>query len=221
MNATNIFTVCVSILLFYGCSTPLVPASVKNSGYSYYQAQITIVNGDESSRAQLANAECKKIYYAFVPKLGSSYSVYNPEIKEIEPTDTYQCVLAQQQSVSALELKQIQSRILRSSEEEIFKALRTFFRDGGGDCAAFGQHVLISNSSPVFSNQPDEVNCAYSNLWNAKIVYQQHDKGILTRARIYIQNQQITSSIDYQTLFKKIADQLFIEAIELDVAEMR
>jgi hypothetical protein len=189
-----------------------------------------IITGGSSAEERIMRAESE------CQKLGALYKATPLELnigvaqrsQEFSPYSSYQfvCDVKPQAEVTPLQLRSIQSRIFRSSLEEVSQAIETFTKDRGGICARPGQaRVLSGIQVNGFQLAENEIECRTLGMqYNSEL--SKIDNGILVRSRIYVWSYsqpsvQLTDPNEYTTLFKSIADQLFIEAIQIEAAEMR
>jgi hypothetical protein len=208
-----------------GCATPTMPLKIMGNPPSVGVPRVIITGGASiKERTARAELECQK--------LGALYEASIVTIDYGIPshrrtTDQFLCAVKKQSSVTPLQLRSLQSRLFKTKAEDVLKAIETFTKDRGGICARLGQNRFLPGGIYVGGNHllENEIECRSPGMqYNSELT--KTDQGIVVRIRIYVWSHtqpsvQLTDPKEYSVLFKSIADQLFIEAIQIDAAEMR
>lgn len=189
INLRNLFIALPAVLLL-GCSAPtIVQNNLATNSWIY------INDGTAKEREELANSECKKVYYNFIAKSSNQLS--------------FKCQLSDQPKTTSLQLKQTQSRAFKASQSEVFNAIKNHYAEKGVSC---------------FLNPASQEGRCQSYVMRTDLELSEAKQGTIVRLRIMTGvpvPQQITTPRDYAEIFKGVADQLFIEAIPLQIIEMR
>ena len=218
------------ITLIAACSTTPPRARDISTTRNYLSNNVHIGGGEsKSERKLLADSVCKN-------KLGSLFraqdtSGYIGE-KKIDgdrlTVQFFTCNVVPQENITGLALKAMQTRKFKTTPDVLVDSLRTFAQDRNGQCASWGEHKFVEYTTPARSTSKNEVDCVmpYSStmlIFQRIIASYVYADGYTTlRVRIYIpRTSQITEGAVYSEFFKHIADQLFIDAIELSPMEMR
>jgi hypothetical protein len=221
----KIITITFCFFIFGCAAPPPQPITILGNPPSYLNLRFMISGGRSTEeRLSRAQAECSKlgdIYQASLETLDGEKA--NPK----RTFDRFVCAVKKQSSLTPLQLRALQSRLFKTKTEDLLRAIETFAKDGGGICARFGQNRFLPGGLHVGGNHllENEIECrSLGKQYNSELT--KTDKGIVLRTRIYVwslshSSVQITDPKEYTTLFKSIADQLFIEAIQIDPAEMR
>lgn len=182
---------------------------------------IKISGGNASERLNVAKVECKKLSELFEPV--SSLS------KTLNPTaqfDQFVCDPLPQPKLTAIQLKALQTRLFKTSADNLANAVETYIKDENGICSKNNRVVpspygLAVGGSHLSSG---EIECR-TRFMQFNSTFSNTKDGTVMRTRIYVYAMvqpsiQLTQPEEYHFFFKKIADQLFIEAIQLNPVEM-
>ena len=212
------------VIWLSGCSAPKkTPILITQPTLTMPRFQINQASAAE--RLELAKLECKK--------LDDSYEaiLITMDIERIymkDQTDKFSCQKVLQKTVTPLELRVLQSRIFKTTALNLIGAISAFIRDRGGNCWNKSQLTIGAAVQRNGENSKVEVNEVECRIQNKQfnVEFDQTSSGILTRARIYAsglmgQPVQISDPKEYSYFFKQIADQLFVEAIQINSAEIR
>lgn len=179
-------------------------------------------------RLAFAEAECQKIGSLYIAASINRNLVTTQDAQVFHPQifGEFLCDVKPQTEVTPLQLRSIQSRLFKSTLEDVVKAIETFTKDRGGVCARPGQaRVLSGIQVNGFQLADNEIECRTLGMqYNSEL--SKTENGVLVRSRVYVWSHsqasvQLTDPNEYTILFKSIADQLFIEAIQIEAAEMR
>jgi hypothetical protein len=185
--------------------------------------------GSSIERLELASQECQKLGLLYTASLSNFVTSGAQAQPKFNPRGTSQflCKVRPQAEMTPLQLRSIQSRLFKSTVEDVTKSIETFIKDRGGVCARPGQARFLPGGIHVNGHQlrDNEIECRTSGMqYNSELSKAAGD--VLVRSRIYVWSHsqpsvQITEPTEYTIFFKSIADQLFIEAIQIETAEMR
>jgi len=212
------------VVWFAGCAAPRKPLILINQP-NWSMQRFPINHGSVADRLELARLECRMLDETLEAFLITT------DVEKIylkDQSDYFLCRKLSQKNVTPLELRVLQSRLFKTTASNLIGAINTFVRDVGGDCQNKSQLKLGSFSGIIdkdFGIEVNEIECrALGKQFN--IEFNQIPSGVLMRTRIYAPDSvnrqiQITDPREYADFFKQIADQLFIEAIEINPAEMR
>lgn len=225
----SILATAAAVIFLAGCATPPPPTQIIGNAPTRGLPRLIITGGSSAEERLLyAETECQKLGTLYkATRLEFNVGV-TPRKEDFSPYSSYQfvCDVKPQAEVTPLQLRSIQSRIFRSSLEEVSQAIETFTKDRGGVCARPGQaRVLAGIQVNGFQLAENEIECRTLGMqYNSEL--STIEDGVLVRSRIYVWSYsqpsvQLTDPNEYTTLFKSIADQLFIEAIQIEAAEMR
>lgn len=211
------------VTLFLSCCSTL-PVKITSDNLAYGQ-YVSIVGGTEEERQMTAMNQCKKLYYNYDPiqTHRTSKMQYDVKTGEISEGESYTCQLADQPNLTSLQLKQIQSRIFNTSMAQVFTGLQAYYRDLGGDCFLYPRTPITNMKDNISDNLPQQASCRLGSFYNLNIELSEIETATLLRLRLKygFRLKPITTTKDYNVIFKGIADQLFIEAIPLQISEMR
>ena len=214
----------ICCLTLFGCASPS-PKLEYQQKPTYVQPQVLVQGGASTQdRLQFAEVECKKLGEIYQAALAThAFEMTNKR----RLYDRFWCEVKPQRSVTALEFRALQSRLFKTSAVDLGRAIETFIKDQGGICARVGQPRFLPGGVGVGGSHlaENELECKTGTIqYNSELLSVQ--SGVILRTRIYVYSLtrpsvQLTDPTYYSALFKSIADQLFIEAIQIDPAEMR
>lgn len=220
----------VALSFMVGCATPPPPTQLMGAAPSRGIPRMIVTGGGSSAeRVERAESECQKLgplYKATQLQLNPS-PAKKPRKFQPNSADQFVCDVKPQVEMTPLQLRSIQSRLFKSTMDDVAKAIETFTKDRGGICARAGQSRMLPGGIHVngFQLLENEIECRTLGMqYNSEL--SKADNGVLVRSRIYVWSHsqpsvQLTDPNEYTILFKSIADQLFIEAIQIEAAEMR
>ncbi len=219
-----------TISLLAGCATPPPPTQLMGAAPSRGIPRMIITGGASlAERVERAEAECQKLGPLYkATQLQLNLGPATPP-RKFQPysSDQFLCDVKPQVEMTPLQLRSIQSRLFKSTMDDVAKAIETFTKDRGGVCARAGQSRMLPGGIHVngFQLLENEIECRTLGMqYNSEL--SKVENGVLIRSRIYVWSHsqpsvQLTDPNEYTVLFKSIADQLFIEAIQIEAAEMR
>ena len=203
-----------------GCAKDL-PAVVQPNGVG-----VLITNGLEEEREKLASQFCFKSFGSFYVSQLSREGPY----ASMPNYSSYMCNVRPQKEVTGLQLKSLQMRAFKTSAGALTKGIIEHGLDRSGSCTT--QDEISHLKKGMGSESGFRLVCNIGRSWYQHHIDEKNGKAYL-RTRLSMPNGQqysyvmsvtgvqITESEPYQKFFKEVADQLFIEAIELTPAEMR
>jgi hypothetical protein len=212
------------VIWFSGCAAPeKTPILITHPNGASERFQINQASAAE--RLELAKFECRKLDDTLEAVLVTK-DIEREYMKD--QADKFSCQKVPQKTFSPLELRVLQSRIFKTTTSNLIDAINTFMRDSSGSCwnksqLTFGATVQRNGGNSEV--EVNEVECRSRNK-QFNVELDQISSGVLTRARIYASGQmgqpvQISDPKEYSYFFKQIADQLFVEAIQINPAEIR
>lgn len=187
---------------------------------------VLITNGLEDERDKLANQFCVKSFGSFYVSQ-SSLAEYYASFPNIS---SYVCNVRPQEELTGLRLKSLQMRTFKTSSGTLTKGIIEHGLDRSGNCTTQDENSILKKG--VGSESGFRLVCNIGRSWYQHHIDEKEGKAYL-RTRLSMPNGQqfsyvnsitgvqITEAQPYQKFFKELADQLFIEAIELTPAEMR
>jgi len=209
----------LALIVLSGCARD-IPLKVSSESAT----SIAISHGTELERTAIANKKCAALGSLYTPVIIAQTT--DPRVNSI----TYGCNIRPQTELTGIGLKALQMRRFNVSAEKLTLGIIEHSGDRSGQC--YTQDQVPQLKKGVGGDSGYRITCSIGRSW-----YQHHlqeKKGqTLLRTRLSLPNAfqfpyvynpigvQITEPEPYQTIFKEIADQLFIEAIELTPGEMR
>ena len=213
------------VIWFSGCAvSKKSPILVTKPTWAIPKFQIN--QGSSVERFELAKLECKKLDNSYEAVLATTDIERMYYLKD--QADQFLCQKIPQKNVTPLELRVLQSRLFKTKISNLSIAINTFMKDVGGNCWNKTQLTIgAASQQNIFNSdiETNEIECRSQNK-QFNIEFDSVPDGNLVRARIYtsgsmVQLVQITDPKEYSYFFKQIADQLFIEAIQINPAEIR
>ena len=210
----------VAAIVMNGCAKDL-PAVVQPNGVG-----VLVINGLEDERDKLASQFCFKSFGSFYVSQLSREGPY----AAMPNYSSYMCNVRPQREVTGLQLKSMQMRAFKTSAGTLTKGIIEHGLDRSGSCTT--QDEISHLKKGMGSESGFRLVCNIGRSWYQHHIDEKNGKAYL-RTRLSMPNGQqysyvmsvtgvqITESEPYQKFFKEVADQLFIEAIELTPAEMR
>jgi len=211
--------------LLAGCASPKPQPLILSQAPTFLMPQFQINQATALMRLERAKLECEK--------LGDLYQavMVTTDVERLymkDRADKFLCEVKSQKNVTSLELRSIQSRLFKTSSSNLTAAINTFIKDNGGVCGSKSQQATgigIQYGVGGARLKDNEIECRNQNK-HFNIELDQVTDGNVVRARIYIYSAirpsvQLTDPKEYSFFFKQIADQLFIEAIQINPAEIR
>ncbi len=192
-------------------------------------AGVLITNGTEEERDKLANQFCVKSFGSFYVAQSSKEGPYG-SYASFPQHSTYLCNVRPQKEVTGLQLKSLQMRAFKASSGTLTKGIIEHGLDRSGSCTTQDEVSILKKG--IGSESGFRLVCNIGRSWYQHHIDEKNGKAYL-RTRLSMPNGrqtsyvmsvtgvQITEPEPYQRFFKELADQLFIEAIELTPAEMR
>jgi len=187
---------------------------------------VLITNGLEDERDKLANQFCVKSFGSFYVSQSSVAGAY----ASFPNSSSYVCNVRPQEELTGLRLKSLQMRTFKTSSGTLTKGIIEHGLDRSGNCTTQDENSILKKG--VGSESGFRLVCNIGRSWYQHHIDEKEGKAYL-RTRLSMPNGQqfsyvnsitgvqITEAQPYQKFFKELADQLFIEAIELTPAEMR
>ena len=201
-----------------------LPIKLKQTG-----SGVLITNGLEEEREKLANQFCVKSFGPFYVAQSSKEGGYGA-FASFPQHSNYLCNVRPQKEVTGLQLKSLQMRAFKASSGTLTKGIIEHGLDRSGSCTTQDENSILKKG--FGSESGFRLVCNIGRSWYQHHIDEKNGKAYL-RTRLSMPNGQqysyvmsitgvqITESEPYQKFFKELADQLFIEAIELTPAEMR
>jgi len=206
---------------FTGCAAPKKSPIWGSQPPTHLMPKFTFIQGTAIERLERAKFECQK--------LGDIYEAQLTWKDANDRSDAFLCAVKPQRNATSLELRVIQSRLFRTTSSDLVKAINTFMKDNNAICGTkyqfgMGNSVVYGGVGGGRLND-NEIECKNYNK-RYIIELNQSPDSVVIRVRIYVYSVinpevQLTDSKEYSKFFKHIADQLYIEDIQLNPAEMR